>query len=116
MEKTGKHERKEVSLLKEIIALSDKQLHLMQERRLEELLRTTEHREKLFNKLKPLLSDESRKDEEVKGLVNVLLEKDSRLTLNIESELLTIKEKMHRIPTRLRALRTYTKIESYSKD
>ncbi len=114
MEKLDNTEREEITILRELIELSEKQLHLMGERRLEELLGITAQREKRFEELKRILSERNRRDPELKRLVKTLLEKDGKLTLNIESELQNIKEKIYRIPTRLKALRTYTRIQGYN--
>ncbi len=115
MERMDKAEREEIRILKELADMSEEQLRLMREGRLEELLRVTAQRDKYFAELKKTLSDKGLYGPELKGLVKTLLEKDSLLTLNIESELHAIKEKMNSIPTRLKALRTYTRVQRYGK-
>ncbi len=115
MERMDKAEREEMRILKELADMSEEQLRLMREGRMEELLRLTAQRDKCFAELKKTLSGRDQHDPELKGLVKTLLEKDGLLTLNIESELHAIKEKMNSIPTRLKALRTYTRVQRYSK-
>ena len=110
MERTS--EQQALDILKELESISERQLHLMQERRIEEVLRLASHREERFSELKRLLAGGA--TSEVKKAAAVLVEKDRELRLNIEAELQSIRDKLLNIPTRIKAHKSYRRAQAYS--
>lgn len=91
-------------ILERILELSALQIRLLEENRVEELLKCQEQREVLFSSLG---SPENYRGQRIKALADKILENDRVLSLNIGMLLGDLKGRLERIDRGAKAIKAY---------
>ncbi len=94
-------------VLEKMLEISTAQLQLFEQKRYVELFKNQERRDRLFEALKGFGVDIINENNELKSIVDRLVENDRRLGVKVESELKDIRTQLKKLTAGTKAVKAY---------